>query len=206
MANINKIRKILVDMIKVADYHSIKIKDLGFDDEFIEYLLFDVNKNNKKNFAKKIVKVLDKIDFSGVSFDNFYCESYDFSNLYGVCINPQTILHKSLIDVKLCDVEFIGPFDDVNICRADFTGSKGAKIDPQKVSGKDFYKTILTDAEIIGSFEGIRIKEKQLIGTNCDSLNSKLYGDLVIKRTNYQEDEFKNKILKLTNRNYMPKK
>lgn len=108
---------------------------LDYDSRILDLLLFR-SEGERESRNKKFAlpeSVLKKIDFSNVSFDYFFAEKYDFSNLYGVKLNPQTLCGKILSHTKLKGVEFIGPFDGARIEGADFTGSIGARIDAMKL-------------------------------------------------------------------------
>ena len=118
-------QRIMSELSKIEEGMHIT---LDFDEKIIDYILFDYS-HNFKSFALPR-KYLEKIDFSNVNFKDFKAHDFDFSNLYGVKLNPQILFDKNLMDATLKGVEFIGPFDEVKICRTDFSGSKGAFINP----------------------------------------------------------------------------
>ena len=126
MSNIYEFRKILVSELEnVPQGKTIKIIDTGYNQLFLQNILFDFNnKTNYKEFAFSLFNILYKIDYTGIDFSNFCCDNFDFTNLRGVKINPQTICNKELANVKCCNVEFSDTFDNsVNIKGVDFTGS-----------------------------------------------------------------------------------
>ena len=94
-------------------------------------------------------RLLKKIDFSNVSFDNVCICGFDFTRCIGVKIDPQTVFEKDLSGCTLSGVEFIGEFDGANISKTNFTGSKGARIDSQTVYYDDFSTCVLTDVELM---------------------------------------------------------
>ena len=159
MANkkiIRKIRKILVDEVKNAEVHSVKLSDLDYEEDFIEEIVFDeyIKRGEKggKVFAKELKKVLDRFDFSGISFDNFRCIDFNFKGLYGIEIDPQKVYKLNLYGATLSEVKFIGSFAGVYINKANFRGSKGAKIDPNFLKADDIHDVVFTDVEFTSPF------------------------------------------------------
>ena len=75
--------------------------------------------------------------------------NFDFSDLYGVKINPQTLKNKCLCYAICKGVEFIGPFDGAHVDETSFRGSKGAKIDPQKLGALTLNGCDCCDVEFI---------------------------------------------------------
>ena len=92
---IEYIRQILVEELsKLKEGKFVRLSELECSDKILDELLFDYNKYNYNNevykkFSIFIEDILDKIDFKGISFDNFKCSGYDFSGLKGISINPQ---------------------------------------------------------------------------------------------------------------------
>jgi len=82
-------------------------------------------------------RVLKKIDFSNISFANFVVMYYDFSDLYGVQINPQTVADRDFTKCNLMGVTFTSPFTYCIINGAKFKGSKGAVISPLNLKDKN---------------------------------------------------------------------
>ena len=109
--------------------------------------MFENGKSKRlKTFALPY-DVLKKIDFSDVSFadfsiykrssselsNEFITSIIDFSELYGVKINPQTIYKNDLRYGVFNGVEFTGSFECCRINGANFSGSKNAIINPQDI-------------------------------------------------------------------------
>lgn len=147
----------------------------------LEKLIFDNKlcycKNQDYNNIVKTCKVfsvdkniLEKLDLSEVSFDDFLAENVDFSGLYGVKLNPQKVYSKSLCCSILNGVEIIGSFDDVNVERTNFNGILGNnKLNPQTVNSKSLYGAILSGIEIIGSYNNVNVERtnfKGVLGNN----------------------------------------
>lgn len=82
---IEYITQILVEELsKLKKGQTVRLSELGYSDEILDKLLFDYYKYNYNNevykkFSIFIEDILDKIDFKGISFDNFKCSGYDFS-------------------------------------------------------------------------------------------------------------------------------
>ena len=129
-------------------------KNQDYDNIVKTCKVFSVDKN-----------ILEKLDLSEVSFDDFLAENVDFSGLYGVKLNPQKVYSKSLCCSILNGVEIIGSFDDVNVERTNFKGVLGNnKINPQKIYSKSLFCTKLCDMEITGSFDGVDLENTDFRG------------------------------------------
>ena len=151
-----KIRKILAGEVKLADKHSIKLKDLDYEDEFIDKIVFDEYKKHGevegKVFARELKKVLDKFDFTGINFDDFRCVNFNFKGLYGVEINPKKVYNCNFHGAILSGVKFIDNFNDVYIDKTNFTGSIGAKIDPNFLKTNSAHDIVFSDVEFTNPF------------------------------------------------------
>ena len=130
---IKELRKKLIEQLKKLEDGSHIMLD--YDPRLLEMVLFKKTILIKKQYKQFALpkEALEKIDFSNVNFDDFYATNFDFTGLYGIKLNPQTIYDKNLNCSILNGVTFIGPFDDVSIQCTDFTGSTGAYIDPTKL-------------------------------------------------------------------------
>jgi len=107
---------------------------LPYDTEFLDKLIFEsIEASYAKVFSSTLVEVLNKINFSNVSFNKFYMNKFDFSSLKGVKIDPQSIYEKYMANVICKGVTFVGKFDGVYLDNVNFEGSIGAKIDTIKV-------------------------------------------------------------------------
>lgn len=202
---INLLRqKLEKELSEVSDGIHIK---LDYDTNILNLLLFDFQSTTTNKQYKRFVLpkyILNKIDFSNVSFDLFDCENYDFSNLYGIELNPQTIYDKNLTNTKLANVKFIGSFDDATITGADFTGSINAIINPIKLKAEkqirkqhwglssEYSKTVdlkacvFKDVTFTNSFQRIRLDSHysacdlafDIMDANfTDSKNATIYTD-----------------------------
>jgi len=167
---IKEVRKVLFDYLK--DYEGEPIT-LDFSNEILREILFDKNFSGDYFFANyndETRELYKKIDYSNVCFDNFgeYYPGFSFEGFKGIKLNPQTMNSSLFKNVTFTDVEFIGPFDNIDITEANFTGSKGAVINVQKIARKSLYRTILKDVEIKGIFNGAIIREANFSGAKGD--------------------------------------
>ena len=174
LRDIKEIRRIFKDEISKVKNDTIKVKDLGYDDEFLNNILFEEYEKGGKTFSKEILPVLSKIDFSAVDFGSFYCIDYNFSNLKGVEIDPQTIYDKNLTKSILKGVKFIGEFSGVKINGASFKGSTGAKIDPSKIAAKSISQVDFCDVEFIGNFDSVAIGYTSFRGSKKAQIDPQL--------------------------------
>jgi len=137
-------QKLIEELEKLEDGIVIK---LDYSKELLERLIFERTEYHKVFALPE--RVLSKIDFSNVLFDDFDMRKFNSTKerpLHGININPQTIYNKSLYGAKLYGINFIGSFDDAIITGADFTGSSGAKIDPMKLRQvRDIWKNTKFD-------------------------------------------------------------
>jgi len=135
--------------------------------------VYGLNKEIYYVFAETLMEVKDKIDFSNVSFDGINIKNMDFTNMYGVKINPQTIYEKNLYKTILNGVEFVSAnkavadlFDGVDVRCANFTGSKGARINPQTIKEKSLFGSVLCDVDFTGfSFEDVHVGDSNFTGS-----------------------------------------
>lgn len=152
------------------DSNILKKVLFDYDNDTNSYKLiksFDSNQNDDVD----IRKLLQKIDFSNVSFDKVNISEFDFTDFKGVKINPQTIYLKNLRGTKLSGVEFVGPFDGCNINYADFTGSIGAVINPQSIHGKFMSNVKFNSVTFDGLFDGVYITRVYFAGSNGAVIN-----------------------------------
>lgn len=162
--SIKRLRQVLVEELK--DYEGKPIT-LPFDSKLIEELLF--NKYiSYKEFDNILIQILPKMNYENVNFKLFNAVEFNFSELQGIKIDPQTIANKNLFGAICKGVEFIGTFDDVNVKCTDFTDSKGAKIYPQRLRYKSLENTICADVEFKGSIEGVNIEGTNFNGSNLE--------------------------------------
>lgn len=162
--NIDELRKILIEELKNVDPNN-PIK-LPYDKDLIYQLIFENNRICKMPFLEKID--LSDIDFSGIDITNF-----DFTGLHGVKIDPQTIKNKDLSNTILKGVEFIGPFDYVQLKNTDFTGSKGAVIKPA-YSLRNLRGNKFANVTFVGSFFDTDIVGADFTGSKGAVINLQL--------------------------------
>lgn len=123
----------------------------------MECLIFNIE-NEYGARRKKFIfdfNLIKKLDLSGVSFADVWVGGFDFRKSKGVKINPQTIFGKDFSSVIAEGVEFVGPFDEVEIIGTDFSGSKGAKINPFRLKYSSLNSVKAKDVEFIGSFKSV---------------------------------------------------
>ena len=171
---IKKIRKMIckrLDRVSRRKKKKLNLTGLSCSKEVLDKIIFDYYYNNGMKYKKFCTEFtnkyyLEKLDFDCVDFSDFYCESFDFSTIKGININPQTIYAKDLSNAICQGVKFIGLFDGVNLYCTDFTGSKNAKIDPQTIFTKDLRRTNCQDVEFTGSFDDTYIVDGIFDGSN----------------------------------------
>lgn len=196
------------NLIKKLTHYSGKEKiKLDIPDNVLDQILFDGPRRNKQiAFDFELMK---KLDLSNVSFDNLFCieEGLNFTGSKGAKINPQIIFYDYLKNSILCDVEFTGSFDGVDVSGANFTGSKGAKINPQTIENKSLENTVLCDVEFNGPFDSVNICGADFTGSKgakiCvknnqqDNINGAKLEDVEIIPYSYGELEHSNIINKI---------
>ena len=171
---LNELRKKLKEyLINYEGIEKIKI-----DEKVLEKVIFkyeeDEHEKKYKTFAFD-EKLIQKLDLSNISFDDFKAENFDFNGFYGVCINPQTIYEKNLYNTVCNGVKFNGSFDDCVIVQANFTGSIGAIIDPQTIYKKDLNGTICNGVSFIGPFDDCDIVRTNFTGSIGAKINPKKF-------------------------------
>jgi len=164
---IDKIYRLKEELIKKLDnLKEGELIKLDYDEKIIDVLLFKDYYDDSliideygvyKKCCKKFAipqKYLEKIDFSNVSFDNFFLENFDFSKLHNVKINPQKIIYSKedmqYEDAKIIfnGVEFIGNFNNFPMYKLDFTGSKNAIIDINRVEKGYYYHRYVASVKL----------------------------------------------------------
>ncbi len=111
---------------------------IRLDSDILEELLFNVDENGMKTFAFP-VELMKKINFEGISFDDFFAYGFDFSGFKGVSIDPQKVYDKNLSFSNLNGVRVINTFDDVNL---EGINSDGMIYDAFKIRAKKYAKSI----------------------------------------------------------------
>ena len=151
--DIKELRDFFVE--NVREYKGTDPISIDIPIDILEAILFK-EQNDFLYFAIPS-DVQEKINFRGVSFNNFNCFGFNFSHLHGVTIDPQKVFHKNLSQGKYKGVGFIGSFKDAYLGGANFTGSRDAVIDPQEIRNKDLTECVLSGVKFIGSFNGVKI-------------------------------------------------
>lgn len=182
--NINKLRKILVEEFYKYEGEPVLLK---LDKELLKKIFF-----HEHEFANEIIPILEKIDFSNISFDGYDCHSKDFSNYTGVKINPQKSYNKDLSCSIYKNVEFIGEFNGVKVMGSMFTGSKGAIINPQTIPEKNLSFGEYADVTFKGSFNGAKVICANFTGSKGAIIDPQEVMDKSISGANCRDVEFTN--------------
>ena len=98
--------------------NSAKIK---LNNKTVEEILFNVDEIGMKTFAFPI-ELMKKINFEGISFDNFFAFGFDFTGFKGVSLDPQKVFDKDLSYANLNGVTIINTFDDVKLDNVQIDG------------------------------------------------------------------------------------
>ena len=98
--------------------NSAKIK---LNNKTVEEILFNVDEIGMKTFAFPI-ELMKKINFEGISFDNFFAFGFDFTGFKGISIDPQKVFDKNLSYANLNGVTIINTFDDVKLDNVQIDG------------------------------------------------------------------------------------
>lgn len=163
---IAELKKVLIENLKNYDGEE-KIK-LNIDPALLRKLIFKKETYDDgivhMEFDGELEELCKKLDLTGVSFANFNAEFFDFSDYYGVEIDPQTLYNKNLHGTILKGVKIKGSLDSCWISRADFTGSTGAVVNPQTIAGRNLERTVLCDATIEGPLNGCNMKKTDFTG------------------------------------------
>lgn len=176
------------DLCKIRKEMEIELKKykgkpIRFDIEpkILEQIVFEYAEDDDNMFYKSFAfpeEIAKKIDYTGLSFDDFNAGYMDFSGFVGVSLNPQTIFNKDLYCTVLNGVHFNNPnFFQVDISGAEFGGSTGAIIDPQVVRNLSLACTYLEDATVYDDFScvdvfGAEMDGARIIKRPCDEYKS----------------------------------
>ena len=183
-------RKILAKEIRNVEDYSVKIKELEkfYNADFVENLIFEIDKLGGKTFSKEIKKVISKIDFTGIDFENFSCNYYDFTNTRGIEIDPQKVHDKSIYGAKFTNVTFIGDFKYIDIIKVNFTGSKNAVID-LSTSSRNLHQNIFCDVKFIGELKG-SIYESDFTGSIGAKIDPQKIDNKYLANCKFKDVEF----------------
>lgn len=124
---IEKARKELIEVLGKQD-KVVKLE--GFSTEELNELLFNYVEegDTKKKIFALPNSILQKIDMSNVSFNDFYAKNIDFGQFTGVRIDPNKLYNKSCFYTSFAGVTFLNGFRSGYIEGCNFTGSKNAVI------------------------------------------------------------------------------
>ena len=188
---IEKVRKELIEVLGKQD-KVVKLE--GFSTEELNELLFNYVEegDTKKKIFALPNSILQKIDMSNVSFENFRAHRVDFSKLTGVVIEPSQLAGKACCDVNFSGVKFLGEFSSVFLEGCKFGGSVNAVIgDDVRYGGvNDFtdvtFKSPITYGVLNGSnFAGSKGavielgEEKVKLIIDCCFKDATLKGNLI---------------------------
>lgn len=170
-----------IDLLKIRNemaksLEAYKGKPVRFDinPKIMGQIVFEYVEDENCVISKTFAFTTDiakKIDYTGLSFDDFDASFVNFSDFVGVSLNPQTVRCKDLYGSILKGVHFNNTnFFQVDVREADFSGSIGAVIDPQIVRDRDISCTDLCDATVYDDFTtvnvvGIKIEGAHIIKT-----------------------------------------
>ena len=170
-------RKAIVEVLKDIDIDKPIL--LPYSEEEIKELFFEktIDQEGQSYYLLNgIMKtVYNKIDFSNIPFDNVWVSSCDFSEAYGLKINPQKVYKKDLNGIILSEnARIIGNetinqkdlFEGVTIKSAKFNGCQNVRINPQTIYEKSLYETSLKGVDFTGfTFDGVDITYANFYGS-----------------------------------------
>ena len=125
---------LLVELNKVNGEPRI----INLRSEFVEELLFNTDEFGMKTFAFPI-ELMKKVDFTGISFEDFFAFGFDFTGFKGVAIDPQKVFDKDLSFANLNGVTIINTFDDV---KYEGTNFEGMIYKTWEIRAKEYKKTM----------------------------------------------------------------
>ena len=163
------LRKYLEEQL--SNYTGNEKRKIDIDPNILEKIIFKNILNTTHKVFALYEDLIQKLDLSDISFDNFNAYQFDFGELYGVKLNPQTVHGKDLRHSILEGVEIIGSFDNCMIHHTNFKGSTGAKINPQSIYEKDLSYSILDGVEITGPFDNCKIVGTDFTGSTGAKIN-----------------------------------
>ena len=93
----------------------------GVRSKIMEEILFNTDEFGMKTFALPL-ELMKKVDFRGISFDNFFAYGFDFSLFKGISIDPQKVFDKDLSYANLNGVIITNTFDGVTVNGTEIEG------------------------------------------------------------------------------------
>ena len=135
--------KELINLIRIGVKQELEKADkdilkFNVESDIIEAILFNVDENGMKTFAFP-VELMRKINFDGISFDNFFAYGFDFSGFKGITLDPQKVFDKDLSYANLNGVTIVNTFDDVELVG---TQSEGMIYKTWEIKAKKYAKTM----------------------------------------------------------------
>ncbi len=150
----------------------IEVLDSLEDDEYItltnpNIIFKEIEVEDGKVYKEIAIpkRLLKKIDYSNISFDNVCIRGLNFTGYMGVKIDPQKVYKQDLRGCTFSGVEFDGSFDYTYMYDTNFAGSKGVRIDPQRVYKKDLRGCTFFGVKFIGPFDGAKISRANFTGS-----------------------------------------
>lgn len=147
-------------------------------EEWLDSVLFDVNPISGEKKLDIPEDIIHRLNYSNVSFDKANVKGIDFSRMYGVYINPQTVHKNDLRNTVLYGVTITGPLDDAYITGANFIGSKGALINPQTIYDKDLRRTIIGDVIVVNEFKDVKLNDDTMFFDTTTFITKEQYEEL----------------------------
>lgn len=115
-----------------------KARRLNVQSELAEEILFNIDENGMKTFAFPL-DLMKKVNYEGISFDNFFAYGFDFTGFKGISLDPQKVYDKDLSYANLNGVTIINTFDDVKL---DGVQSEGMIYKTFEIRAKKYAKTM----------------------------------------------------------------
>ena len=141
---------------KIRRYNGPGLVQIVKSSKALDMVLFETNAVTGEKKLDIPEDIIYRLDYSNVDFDNANIRGINFTGMYNVHINPQTIFNKDMRGTVLFGTYIIGRFDDVYITHADFRGSEGVLIDPQTIYDRDLRCANLADAIVVDDFHDIK--------------------------------------------------
>lgn len=150
-----KAAHLLMDKVRYCDEEKVTLES-----DFIEEILFTLNKDGTKSIVNDVYFVLRSIgaDLINVSFDNVHISGYYFNGLKNVEIDIQKIPNSNISKTYLNGVKVKGTLDGANIEETKFTDYIGDLVlNPQLIQNKSLYFTDINGLTVNGSFDGVNV-------------------------------------------------
>lgn len=162
---IQKLREHIIKELKYARRIGVNVITINIEPELLEKAIFEEKKDEKGNVYKKFAienSLIQELDFTGISFENFNAIGQNLEKFYGIEIDPQKLYKKSLFDTKLRNAEIKSDsedaFKDVNLEYASLKNCKGAVLNPQTIKNGSLAHTHLENIKI-ESYEEDQFKD-----------------------------------------------